>query len=99
VVDDISHGGPRVLLREEVVAFQRLKTWKASKTRFAAKKARVEYLYAIADREVAPGPATGRSCSASIYADPGTMPRLVRRDVNALGGAGFWGRPGWRCSA
>ena len=54
VVDDISHEGLRVLLREEGVTFQRLKTWKASKDpQYAAKKARVEQLYAIADREVA----------------------------------------------
>jgi transposase len=52
VVDDISHEGLRVLLRQEGVAFQRLKTWKASKDpRYAEKKARVEQLYAIADRE------------------------------------------------
>ena len=45
-----------MLLREEGVTFQRLKTWKASKDpRYAEKKARVEQLYAIADREVAPG--------------------------------------------
>ena len=55
VVDDISHEGLRVLLRQEGVTFQRLKTWKASKDpRYAAKKARVEQLYAIADREVTP---------------------------------------------
>ena len=55
VVDDISHEGLRVLLREEGVTFQRLKTWKASKDpRYAEKKARVEHLYAIADREVTP---------------------------------------------
>ena len=55
VVDDISHEGLRVLLRAEGVTFQRLKTWKASKDpRYAAKKARVEQLYAIADREVTP---------------------------------------------
>jgi transposase len=56
VVDDISHEGLRVLLREEGVTFQRLKTWKASKDpQYAEKKTRVEQLYAIADREVAPG--------------------------------------------
>src|SRR5215469_1779522 len=56
VVDDISHEGLRVLLREEGVTFQRLKTWKASKDpRYAAKKVRIEYLYALADREVTPG--------------------------------------------
>jgi transposase len=55
VVDDISHEGLRVLLREEGVTFQRLKTWKTSKDpRYAAKKARIEQLYAIADREVTP---------------------------------------------
>jgi len=55
VVDDISHEGLRILLREEGVTFQRLKTWKASKDpRYAAKKARIEHLYAIADREVVP---------------------------------------------
>jgi transposase len=52
VVDDISHEGLRVLLRQEGVSFQRVKTWKASKDpRYAEKKARVERLYAIADRE------------------------------------------------
>jgi transposase len=57
VVDDISQEGLRVLLREEGVSFQRLKTWKASADpRYAAKKARVEHLYAIADGEVIPEP-------------------------------------------
>jgi transposase len=55
VVDDISREGLRILLREEVVTFQRPKTWKASKgPHYAEKKARVEQLYAIADRETAP---------------------------------------------
>jgi transposase len=55
VVDDISHEGLRMLLREEGVTFQRLKTWKASKDPdYAVKKARVEHLYAIADGEVSP---------------------------------------------
>jgi len=57
VVDDISHEGLRVLLREEGVSFQRVKTWKTSRDPdYAAKKARVEHLYAIADREVVPEP-------------------------------------------
>ena len=43
VVDDISHEGLRVLLREQGVTFQRLKTWKTSKDPdYAVKKARVE---------------------------------------------------------
>jgi transposase len=55
VVDDISHEGLRVLLREEGVSFQRLKTWKASTDPdYAVKKARIEHLYAIADGEVTP---------------------------------------------
>jgi transposase len=55
VVDDISHEGLRILLREEGVSFQRLKTWKTSRDPdYAAKKARVEHLYALADGEVIP---------------------------------------------
>src|ERR1700685_4049469 len=55
VVDDISHEGLRMLLREEGVSFQRIKTWKTSKAPdYAVKKARVERLYAIADGEVVP---------------------------------------------
>jgi transposase len=55
VVDDISHEGLRTMLREEGVSFQRLKTWKTSADPdYAAKKARIEHLYAIADREVIP---------------------------------------------
>jgi transposase len=57
VVDDISHEGLRTLLHEEGVTFQRLKTWKTCKDpQYAAKKPRVEYLYAIADCEVTPDP-------------------------------------------
>ncbi|MGW1802633.1 IS630 family transposase [Streptomyces sp. NPDC001984] len=52
VVDDISHEGLRALLREEGVSFQ---TWKTSRDPdYAAKKARVEHLCAIADGEVIP---------------------------------------------
>ncbi|EME67361.1 transposase [Rhodococcus ruber BKS 20-38] len=55
VVDDISHEGLRVLLREEGVSFQKVKTWKLSKDRdYAVRKARVEHLYAVADGEVVP---------------------------------------------
>ncbi|MFG2422692.1 hypothetical protein ACGFWD_27015 [Streptomyces sp. NPDC048448] len=47
--------GLRILLREEGVSFQRLKTWKTSRDPdYATKKARVEHLYAIADGEVLP---------------------------------------------
>ncbi|MEV6995843.1 IS630 family transposase [Streptomyces sp. NPDC093228] len=56
VVDDISHEGLRsLLLREEGVTFQRMKTWKTSRDpNYATKKARIEHLYAIADGEVIP---------------------------------------------
>jgi hypothetical protein len=55
VVDDISHEGLRVLLRKEGMTFQRLKTWKTGKDpQHAAKKARIEHLYAIADRGIVP---------------------------------------------
>lgn len=57
VVDDISHEGLRVLLREEGVSFQVIKTFKASNDPdFEAKKNRILELYAIADGQVAPGP-------------------------------------------
>lgn len=55
VVDDISHEGLRVLPREEGVSFQRVKIWKTSRDPdYAAKRARVEHLYAVVDGEVVP---------------------------------------------
>ncbi|MFD4716426.1 IS630 family transposase [Streptomyces sp. NPDC058430] len=55
VVDDISHEDLRILLREEGVSFQRLKTWKSSRDPdYATTKARVGHLYAIADGVVVP---------------------------------------------
>src|ERR1700685_1157529 len=60
VVDDISHEGLRVLLREEGVSFQVIKTYKPSKDPdFEAKKNRVLELYEIADGKAKPK--TGRS--------------------------------------
>ena len=57
VVDDISHEGLRVLLREEGVSFQVIKTFKASNDPdFEAKKNRVLELYDIADGKAPPGP-------------------------------------------
>jgi len=56
VVDDISHEGLRVLLREEGVSFQVIKTFKASNDPdFEAKKNRILELYAIADGKATPG--------------------------------------------
>ena len=54
VVDDISHEGLRVLLREEASPFSGKDLEDLQGPRYAAKKARVERLYAIADREVTP---------------------------------------------
>jgi hypothetical protein len=57
VAGDISHQGLRALLREEGVTFQRLKSWKTCKDPdYAVKKARIEHLYAIADRAMIPEP-------------------------------------------
>jgi transposase len=56
VVDDISHEGLRVLLREEGVSFQVIKTWKQSNDPlFEDKKNRILELYAIADGTTEPG--------------------------------------------
>ena len=56
VVEDISHEGLRVLLREEGVSFQVIKTWKQSTDPdFEAKKNRVLELYDIAEGKTQPG--------------------------------------------
>jgi transposase len=56
VVDDISHEGLRVLLHQEGVSFQAIKTFKQSNDPdFEAKKNRILELYAIADGTVEPG--------------------------------------------
>ena len=61
VVDDISHEGLRVLLREEGVSFQVIKTFKESNDPdFEAKKNRILELYDIADGKAEPGPAIRR---------------------------------------
>jgi transposase len=55
VVDDISHEGLRVLLREEGVSFQVIKTFKQSNDPdYEAKKNRVLELYDIADGKTPP---------------------------------------------
>jgi transposase len=56
VVDDISHEGLRVLLREEGVSFQAIKTFKVSNDpNFETKKNRILELYDLADGRVQPG--------------------------------------------
>ena len=70
VVDDISHEGLRVLLREEGVSFQVIKTFKASNDPdFEAKKNRVLELYDIAD---------GKADTASGRSDGGDLHGRVR---------------------
>ncbi|MFG1754148.1 helix-turn-helix domain-containing protein [Streptosporangium sandarakinum] len=65
VAGDISHEGLRILLREEGVSFQRIKTWKTSHDpAYAAKKARVEHLYAIVDARSYPRKASLKSSCA-----------------------------------
>lgn len=57
VVDDISHEGLRLLLRDEDVSFQAVKTFKTSTDPdYDAKTSRVLELYAIADGTAEPGP-------------------------------------------
>ena len=73
VVDDISHEGLRVLLREEGVSFQVIKTWKQSNDPdFEAKKNRILELYAIADGTARPGKRIRPSSSASTSSGPST---------------------------
>ncbi|HEY2262192.1 MAG TPA: IS630 family transposase, partial [Streptosporangiaceae bacterium] len=89
VVDDISHEGLRMLLREEGVTFQRLKTWKTCKDpRYREKKARVEHLYAIAGREVSPAPGEPEVIFCMDEFGPlGLQPRPGRQRA-AVGGKG-----------
>jgi transposase len=62
VVDDISHEGLRLLLREEGVSFQVIKTWKqSSDPDFETKKNRVLELYEIAD-----GTAKPKRCDPTV---------------------------------
>ena len=76
VVDDISHEGLRLLLREEGVSFQVIKTWKRSTDPdYEAKKNRVLQLYAIADGQAARLSATRRWCSASTSSARSTCNR------------------------
>ena len=92
VVDDISHEGLRVLLREEGVSFQVIKTFKAvQRPDFEAKKNRVLELYDIADGKAAPGPGSdGGDLHGRVRAaQPATPPRQA---VGA--GRGRQGRPG-----
>jgi transposase len=88
VVDDISHEGLRVLLRDEGVSFQRIKTWKTSKDpEYQVKKARVEHLYAIADGEVIPE--DGDPEVVVCLDEFGPLNLMPIRDANGPNAAGY----------
>ena len=71
VVDDISHEGLRVLLREEGVSFQRLKTFKVSNDPdFEAKKNRVLELYDLVDGKRQPRRGDPTWCCAWMSSGP-----------------------------
>jgi transposase len=82
VVDDISHEGLRLLLREDGVSFQAVKTWKTSTDPdYEAKKYRVLELYAIADGKAEPGPRRPDRCDLHgrvRTAEPAAAPRQAR---------------------
>jgi len=83
VVDDISHEGLRLLLRQEGVSFPRLKTWKQSRDPdFEAKKNRILHLYGLMDgtSNVQPGTARWSSASTSSAPQPATAPRPAMDD-------------------
>jgi hypothetical protein len=82
VVDDISHEDLRIQLREEGVSFQRLRTWKTSPDpNYAAKKARVEHLYAIADGKVVPADNDPEHALGRPAWIPGPTSLMTRRRV------------------
>ena len=85
VVEDISHEGLRALLRAEGVSFQAVKTWKASADPdYAAKKARVEQLYALADA----------ACSRVASINETASALLPRKAAQHHGGVGHQARRG-----
>ena len=56
-IDDISHAGLRVLLRDEGASFQAMKTYKESNDpHLEASKDRILHLYDIADAKIEPEP-------------------------------------------
>ncbi|MGH3226805.1 MAG: IS630 family transposase, partial [Streptosporangiaceae bacterium] len=95
VVEDISHEGLRELLRGEGVSFQAVKTWKSSADPdYAAKKARIDELYAIADRETAPAPAGADAAPGSAGGTDGPGDPDVVFCVDEFGPLNLQPRPG-----
>ena len=104
VVDDISHEGLRVVLREEGVSFQVIKTYKQSNDPdFEAKKNRVLELYEIADGKAKPRRGTpasssawtssGRSTCSPVRASSGRRGSSSRERASRDPGAGDAGPP------
>jgi hypothetical protein len=86
VVDDISHEGLRVLLREEEVSFQAVKTWKASTDLdFEAKKNRVVELYDIAEGKATPGPGDPTVVFSMDEIGPLNLPQLAATPGSPVG--------------
>jgi transposase len=96
VVDDISHEGLRLLLREEGVSFQVIKTWRqSSDPDFEAKKNRILHLYGLmdgtdvldGDPEVSSaGASSARSTSSRTRVGSGRPAVVVARTGVAGGG-------------
>lgn len=98
VVTDISHEGLRVLLREEGVRFQAVRTWKKSNDpAFEAKRDRIVELYDLADQGEAvvicldefgplnlqPQPGgKGLGAQGEAEADPGDVQPAARRQAS-----------------
>ena len=95
VVEDISHEGLRELLRAEGVSFQAVKTWKSSADpEYAAKKARIDQLYAIADGETAPAAGGAEAVSASAGAADGPGDPEIVFCLDEFGPLNLQPRPG-----
>ena len=95
VVEDISHEGLREVLRAEGVSFQSVKTWKSSADPdYAAKKARIDQLYAIADRATAPAPGGEEAAPASAGAADGPRDPQIVFCLDEFGPLNLQPRPG-----
>jgi hypothetical protein len=97
VVDDISHEGLRVLLHQEGVSFQVIKTWKQSTDPdFETKKNRILHLYGLMDGTddvqdddptwSSPWTSSGRSTSSRIPAASGRPGAVAACGLAADGG-------------
>jgi transposase len=79
VVDDISHEGLRILLREEGVSFQRIKTWKTSRDPDDGEPEVVFCLDEFGPLNLQPHPGRQWAERGGQHKDPGREPRPRRR--------------------